>query len=130
MKNISVEVVANRFIEYSDCFLDMKTGFVWSKMNENLSWKDAIIFSKKLDKVCGYKWRLPSIEELITLIDFSISGPATKLPGVYSEIYWSSSNFINTNKYVWTIYFGDGYIDKISKTTTGNYARYVSGPIF
>jgi len=58
---------SQRFIEMKDCFSDTKTNLEWAK--EDL-----------LNRITSQQ-----VEELITLIEFSKSDPATKLPNIISS---------------------------------------------
>ena len=47
-------------------------------------------------------WALPSIEELLTLVDYGFN-PATELPGMLPSDYWSSSPCDDYSEAVWHI---------------------------
>ena len=92
-----------RFIEEQSYYLDTKTGLKWAKENLGpMSWEDAMSMSDL--------WRLPAIEELTSLIDYTRSGPATKLPRMELVYYWSSSPYAYDSYYAWGVYFCYGYV--------------------
>jgi len=112
-----------RFIKKDDCYLDNETGLEWTLDNYGpMTWDDAVDCCKSL----GGGWRLPTIEELLTLVDFTKSDPSTKLPNHESSYYWSSTILASDPNDAWSIYFGDGlvsYIDKVGH----EYVRCVKG---
>ena len=60
----------------------------------------------------GGGWRLPSVEELETIIDFSKANPSVT-EGVFnfisSDYYWSSSTYIKDPLHAWNVRFSKGY---------------------
>lgn len=105
--------------------IDTITGLEWqAKPFGPITWQAA------LDRAAGLGdgWRLPSIEELITLIDFSQDHPATAFPDHDGEWYWSSSSRAAGTSYAWGVYFTSGYVcvyDKVNSL----YARYVRASV-
>jgi len=94
-----------KFQERPDCYLDIKTGLEWSKENFGpMSWDEAM---KQFDDSDG--WRLPTIDELLTLVDHDGYKPATELPGMVSSYYWSSTTHADYTNYAWLVYFSNGY---------------------
>ena len=71
-------------------------------------------------------WRLPSLEELLTLVDYKLITPATELPNMRPSYYWSSTTDIDYANYVWNIHFYDGY-DYSSNKYLSRYVRAVRG---
>jgi len=82
-----------------DLVLDRKTGLIWARnanlAGKHLTWEDAITYCQNL-KLRNLKgWRLPTQEELSSLVDPSQSVPA--LPSGHPFInvktihYWSST---------------------------------------
>jgi hypothetical protein len=78
---------------------DTKTKLTWQRMVPSMtySWADAKTYcaSPAVNTILGGAGRLPTIKELVTLIDFSQSAaPAidvTAFPGTPSSYFWSSS---------------------------------------
>lgn len=54
-------------------------------------------------------WRLPTIEELASLIDHSTSEPASLDKTIRSNLYWSSTTYKKYKSCAWVVffYFGD-----------------------
>ena len=94
-----------RFEEKKDHYLDNKTGLKWSKENFGPIYWEAAMES------LPEGWRLPTIEELITLVDRTKLGPATDLPKMLSSYYWSSATYALHSGYAWGagFYYGDVY---------------------
>lgn len=121
-----------------DVVLDKETGLVWERAPsiEKFHWDAAIVYSYA-KAVAGRKgWRLPSIEELLSVVDPTRSNPS--LPAGHpflnvqlDDVYWSSTlgmsflptyawgyNFSNadtgnnlksTSRYVWLVRGGSGH---------------------
>jgi hypothetical protein len=108
-----------RFTETPDGWLDAQTGLEWGKTIGKFSWEDACA-------AVPPGWRLPTIAELATIVDWSIHSPATELPDTQSGYYWSSTSNAYNPTYAWYVYFGNGTVDGNYKSTT-NYVRGVRG---
>lgn len=114
--------------------LDQETGRVWeqSPSTNTFNWFDALAHCYPLE-VGGRKgWRLPTIEELASLVD--TSQPAPMLPaghpftnvfsGDVTRRYWSATSRSNTP---WNVSFFDGDVDTPSTTGGLYYAWCVRG---
>lgn len=73
-------------------------------------------FIVSLNSGLGYAghmdWRLPTIHELLTLVDRGRFGPAistTYFPQTMSHFYWSSTTRANNQYVAWLVMFFDGY---------------------
>jgi hypothetical protein len=64
--------------------------------------------------LCGYRdWRLPTVEELQTIVDYSVFNPsinATWFPNTAVEFYWATSNYVGNSNYAWAVYFFNGFV--------------------
>ena len=57
------------------------------------------------------RWRLPTIQELLSIVDYTKYNPATNLEGIKSARYWSSSPYVSDSLGAWAVSFcsGDSY---------------------
>ncbi|MGA7879201.1 MAG: DUF1566 domain-containing protein, partial [Desulfoferrobacter sp.] len=110
--------------------LDKETGLVWQRNTDDTArdWYAASSHCYGLE-VGGRKgWRLPTIEELATLVDTSQSNPA--LPSGHpfinarSNYYWSGTTRASNPDSAWGVYFDYGYVGTSSKGNN-NYVRCV-----
>lgn len=96
--------------------LDKETGLVWEKSPDTTkrTWTFACTYCYQR-QVGGRKgWRLPTIEELASLVDTSQSNPALPeghpFTNVQSNDYWSSTTNARYSSYAWFVYFGSGNV--------------------
>ena len=54
------------------------------------------------------KWRLPTIQELLSIVDYTKYNPATNLEGIKSNWYWSSSSSVPDSSLAWGVDLEDG----------------------
>jgi len=114
--------MTERFIKKQDHWLDTKTNLEWSVENyDPMTWHEAIA---KFDG--SSDWRLPTIEELNTLVDYSIYEPSTELADMISSFYWSSTTYAYGTDYAWFVSFYVGYDSDYPKIGH-NYVRAVRG---
>ena len=79
-------------------------------------------------KAAGLGWRLPNILELDSIRDMGTgAGPYSRLPGITSTRYWSSSEGSSTN--AWLLGFGSGDVGASFNLAKSNslYVRCVRG---
>ncbi|HSF67467.1 MAG TPA: DUF1566 domain-containing protein [Nitrospiraceae bacterium] len=100
----------------NDAVLDKETGLVWEKSPQTTSaiW---IVANRTCNEknVGGRKgWRLPSLQELTSLVNPSIVPPALALPeghpflAIRSAVYWSATRVGEDPKGSWGVHFGLG----------------------
>ncbi|OQZ02983.1 MAG: hypothetical protein B6D34_08995 [Candidatus Brocadia sp. UTAMX1] len=96
--------------------LDKETGLVWEKSPDTTArtWADAISYAYSKN-VGGRKgWRLPTVEELASLVDPTRSNPALPVghpfTNVQSASYWSSTTYVNGTSYAWGVHFNVGVV--------------------
>jgi len=107
-----------RFVEEEDNYIDTITGFRWSKENFGpMDWDEVV------DKQ-PVGWRLPTLEELLSVVNSKKIGPATELPGIEQSYYWSSTTYAHRSDGVRIVNFYDGY-DSYGYKSHAHYVRYV-----
>lgn len=89
------EKAVQSFVDNGDgTVTDTGTGLTWQKDSlSNISWKDALAYCENLT-LGGYSdWRLPNINELISLVDYSTFSPSidTRYFTNTAYHYWSST---------------------------------------
>ncbi len=124
----------NRFTDNGDdTVTDNLTGLMWAK-NANLpmthiTWQEALDYANNLTFKGYDNWRLPTVKELLSLIDYSTYDPAlpTGHPfiNVQSYYYWSSTTRATGSDYAWIVHMWDGNVSSSSKS----YGFYYVWPV-
>ncbi len=75
---------------------DSSTNLIWQKTvtNEISSLKDAFAYCEDLEYAGYADWRLPNRNELLTLIDYTKSQPASSFPGMPQAVFITSTPVI------------------------------------
>ena len=91
-----------------------------------MTYHQAVKACKKLKYADHEDWRLPTIKELISIIDYGKYDPAidTKFFVSRSSWYWSSTKHVRWSGNAWVVLFDDGYVDSYGKGVV-NYVRPV-----
>ena len=113
--------------------LDKETGLVWEKSPSTTLFPWALAVGSGYNKTVGGRkgWRLPTIEELASLIDTTLSNPA--LPSghpfvnVQPNFYWSRNTDTDIIGTAWIVDLSDGTVGIVSKTVTNYYGWFVRG---
>ena len=107
---------------------DNRTGLWWERSPSTeyfvwgLAWgtPNAVDHCNTLD-LNGKKWRLPTVDELITLLDFSVFTQAEALNepnglfvGLLPNFYWSATSYIGPAD-AWYVNFATGFVFSNSK---------------
>ncbi len=111
---------STRFIVLSNmgsaAVLDRETGLVWEQSPDGVTtynWEDAQFHCINLNAGGRTGWRLPTIQELMSLVDRSVS-PGPTLPAghpfsnVQSSLYWSASTSAGNTSFAWEVGFYGG----------------------
>jgi len=117
----------SRFKDQGDgTILDSQTNLVWEKNFRELTWQDAMDYTKNLKLGGKNDWRLPTRQELESLLNLERYNPASDFPDMPSDYFWSSSSYASSPNLAWDVYFYNGYVYNRGKMYT-NYARCVRG---
>ena len=119
---------ATRFIVLtnmsSQAVLDRETGLVWeqSPSTSGFSWLDASFHCVRLNNGGRKGWRLPTIQDLASLIDPTAVNPALPsghpFTNVQSSFYWSAATAAGDTADAWFVGFFDGFMGHSNAGTT------------
>jgi hypothetical protein len=104
---------ADRFIKSGDVVIDNETKLIWQSnpSTSKRTWQDAKEYCNNLSYGSRSDWRLPNIDELMSLTDKSKYKPsiATNEINIKSSYYWTSSTIKWNTSYAWSVLFSRGY---------------------
>ena len=132
-KNISLYVRAVRGGQTQSAYVDnsngtvtdTSTGLTWQKASSSgNTWEQALAYCESLNLGGHTDWRLPTIKELRSLVDYSQYGPAINtmyFPDTVSSFYWSSTTYALDTSDAWIVNFIYGYDHDYNK----HYSLYV-----
>ncbi|MDE1890737.1 MAG: DUF1566 domain-containing protein [Planctomycetota bacterium] len=119
------------------CVLDKETGLVWERSPSSkgvpYTWADAVEYAYR--KTLGGRkgWRLPTIEELASLVDYGQRDPSLPPDNPFKLVdygivgYWTVSTINASDPHLaWKVFFHDGFIDGEDKSH-GGYVWCVRG---
>ena len=117
-----------------EAVLDKETGLVWAK-NANAggikTWFPAMEYCLNLSIANRKGWRLPTVEELASLIDTTQTSPALPsghpFDNVRSYLYWSSTTVVGDSYCAWSVHMLDGHASLNIKNSDINYMWPVRG---
>jgi hypothetical protein len=86
------------------------------------SWSDAISYCEILSLDSKNDWRLPNLNELTSLVDYTKFNPSLDVifQNPNSNGYWSSTSPSNNNVTAWIVYFYYGTQTNSSKDTSNS----------
>lgn len=132
----------NRFVDNNDGTVsDIVTGLMWQQATAGpMNWQAALAYAEGLGFAGHNDWRLPTVNELISMMDYSRSPnidvsffPDTKCD--YDDHYWSSTTnllhegWVEHDNYAWQVnyYYSNtqSHVDK--PVSNSNYVRCVRG---
>ena len=108
---------------------DLATGLTWQRQDDNVTRANngpAVAYCQELD-LAGDGWRLPSIKELQSIVDYRVFLPSIDtdtFPGTKSLSYWSATAYVGDSGSAWSVYFDGGAVLKGVKSGNG-YVRCV-----
>jgi hypothetical protein len=76
------------------------------------TWYEAQAEVEKL----GDGWRMPRVEELVLLIDYSRYDPACADQEMQPHYYWSSTTYASLTNYAWYVNFYSGIVNGSNKS--------------
>lgn len=103
----------DRFIDNNDgTVTDITTDLMWQKeTGKKCDWEEANSYCEEL-RLAGHKdWRLPTIQELQGIVDYSRSSPAINpIFHIENSHYWSSTTIANDSYDAWNVNFNYGHV--------------------
>ncbi|MFH0953612.1 MAG: DUF1566 domain-containing protein [Verrucomicrobiota bacterium] len=125
---------SNRFalVLTNQAVLDKETGLVWERgpSTNTYRWIEApfVAYNGLIGNRRG--WRLPSIEELASLVDTTTGAPSLPsghpFTNVQSWIYWSSTTYAENTSQALVVFFNSGAVSTANKVNC-NYVWRVRG---
>jgi len=124
---------AGRYTISGGTVYDTKTRLTWQQTlsTTTYTWADAQSYCASLP-LAGGGWRVPSVKELLTLVDFSVapgSGTATidatAFPNTPATGFWSSTPVAGSSSNAWGVDFHNGGTDSYGVGDNYIYVRCV-----
>ena len=103
---------------------DVDNSYTWTEEDGDLTDPDGTLFLDFLPRLntvpcfAGHcDWRIPTVKELQSIVDYSQVDPATSVPGdtappgdTVPSFYWSSTSQADFPLGVWVVFFGNGLV--------------------
>ncbi|MGD9975610.1 MAG: DUF1566 domain-containing protein [Desulfatirhabdiaceae bacterium] len=112
---------------------DTSTGLMWQHdtPDNTMTWEQALSYCENSTLAEYTDWRLPTLKELVSLVDYSRYNPTintTYFPDTAASYYWSSTTLANATASVWIMHFYYGYDFNTTKSESKYYyVRAVRG---
>jgi len=111
--------------------IDNLTGLEWVQAPHALSgnsgstnWTGAVDFCNNLVYAGHSDWRLPSINELESLVNCGADNSALPAGHPFISVnstYWSGTSYAFNTGYAWCVHMNDGRVDNCDKTYSNGY---------
>ncbi|RUM62393.1 MAG: hypothetical protein DSZ03_06910 [Sulfurimonas sp.] len=108
----------------SQTVYDDQTDLTWEDgVNHLRAWGDAIDYCESLNIVGTGDWRLPSVNELLSIVDYNGAASAVNpaFNFLINQPHWSATTDATDSTYAWYVNFSDGYSRSFPKAVR----RYV-----
>ncbi len=100
-----------------DVIKDERTGIIWADTYATAkTWQEALKYCEDMDYAGSTGWRLPNVNELKSLLDYSLRNPATSFPAMPDQFFWSSTSYLGYGEYGWYVNFTYGEVYYHTKT--------------
>ena len=92
---------------------DQVTGLIWqrSQAPSTYTWSNAVSYCSTTLTLGGEVWRLPTLKELTTIVDYKLYNPSINsaaFPSTSNSYFWSNSPFAGGAGSSWVVYFSNG----------------------
>jgi len=133
IRNIVSATTSGRFVDLGKTILDKNTNLMWVKnppkagLSEEYFWSDAINECEELEYDNHDDWRMPNVNELQSLLDYTQKNPAINpIFETDSDFYWTSSYFVGLEyNYTFCVNFKDPGVAKTTIATSHNMIQLV-----
>lgn len=117
---------------------DLQTGLIWQRCVEGMRWNGSSCINKPqmftfddAQTLAGNGWRLPTNDELSTLVDKARQQPAINteaFPATPTIWFWTASVYSGNPVYAWRVLFFDGNVGYSFRTSAGTVRLVRSAP--
>ncbi len=122
---IGFSILNADFIKSEDIVTDSVSGLEWQDdtVGSTMTWENAIFQCEDLTLGGHSDWRLPSINELKSIVDRSkvslhiVDG----FENTSSYYYWSSTTYVGSKGHAWVVDFDIGYVYGHGTNKDGSY---------
>ena len=111
---------------------DLNSGLIWQQTipNEKNTWEDANNYCNNLNYGSYSGWRLPTVQELLTIVDNNKNTPplinSTYFPNTPKAAFWSLTAYTPNIESVWVVNFNN-YVTHTAYKVEKAYTRCVKG---
>ena len=130
IKKVLGSVLLTLSLMANDVVVDPETGLMWQDSSTivSKSWSSAKNYCSELILKGQSDWRLPHIDELMSITDRSKYNPAIKsiFKHTKSSWYWSSTEYKDNSSKAWLVSFSNGNGNYYAKSDD-YYVRCVRG---
>jgi len=127
----------DNFIDNGDgTVTNTDTGLMWQQDTapDTYNWQDALDYCETLTLASHNDWRLPNVNELHSIVDYSTYDPSINtdyFPNTESSGYWSSTTYVSQPELAWCVHFQHDNIYSFVNSSTHklqyDYVRAVRG---
>jgi len=123
----------DNFIDNGDgTVTNTDTGLMWQQDTapSTYNWQEALSYCETLTLASHNDWRLPNVNELQSIVDYSTYSPSintTFFPNTLLSSYWSSTAFTDYPDYAWYVDFVSGCVYGCGKSYNYDHVRAVRG---
>jgi len=104
-----------------------KVGFIVTTESDRFTYEEALAHADKVARQTGLPWRVPTVDELKTLIDDTRLNPASRFPDMPSIWFWSSSPYVGNANFAWFVVFDYGLVSSGINRSNSGAVRLVRG---
>lgn len=111
---------------------DTATCLMWQQATApgTYNWQEALAYAEGLSLGGHDDWRLPTKNELLSLVNFNAYSPSIdtqSFPGTEPAAYWTSTTYATDTTNAWPVFFEDGNSYYGIPKDSSNYVRAVRG---